>query len=99
MTDQANINRDALVDHCIEVLNGREDIGTVTTPGGGVMLGTCSVIELAHDLKQVVAEELARLIDCAFPDGEESDYHYGCEALLEHVQHRIEQLRPVGEGA
>lgn len=97
MTEQASTTPDVLVDHFIDALNGRDDIGTITTPDGGVMLGTCSTIELAHDLKQVVAAELERLMDRAFPDGEDSDYHYGCEALLEHVQDRIAELRPTEE--
>jgi hypothetical protein len=54
-------------------------------------------IEIAYPL--IVADELQRLVDRAFPDGEDSDYHYGCEALLDHLQARIAQLRPTEETA
>jgi len=42
-------------DMFIEVLNGRSDISTITTPDGGVMLGTSSVIELTRDLVRALA--------------------------------------------
>jgi hypothetical protein len=44
--------RDALVDRLIAVLTARTDIGTITVPelDDAVMLGTCSVIELARDI-------------------------------------------------
>ena len=40
----------------------------------------------------IVAAELQRLMDDAFPD-EDSDYHYGCERLLDLVRDRIPELR------
>lgn len=40
----------------------------------------------------IVAAELSRLLDIAFPD-EDLDYHYGCERLLELVRDRASELR------
>lgn len=44
------------------------------------------------DRAAAVWAELKRLFDEAFPDGEDSDYHYGSERLVDLVRDRIEQL-------
>jgi len=43
-----------------------------------------------------VAAVLQALLDDAFPD-EDSDYHYGCEQLLDGVRDSIPVLRPARE--
>jgi hypothetical protein len=45
------------------------------------------------DLGKIIAAELQRLVDRAFPDGDDSDYHYGCEALFDLTIDRIRELR------
>jgi hypothetical protein len=51
---------------------------------------------LVDHIRLTVLTELAVLVHEAFPDGENSDHHYGCEHLLELVQAR---RRALVEGA
>lgn len=44
----------------------------------------------------LVRAELQRIMDAAFPDGEDSDWHYGCEELWSQVDRR---LKAPGEAA
>jgi hypothetical protein len=53
---QSVIPTGTIEDMFIDVLNGRSDISTITRPDGGVMLGSSSVIELARDLTNALAE-------------------------------------------
>jgi hypothetical protein len=46
---------------------------------------------LVDHIRLTVLTELRVLIHEAFPE-EDTDHHYGCEALLELVQHRRRQL-------
>jgi hypothetical protein len=50
---------------------------------------------IAEVFPLILAAELQRMLDTAFPD-EDSDYHYGCEHLLDLVRDRASELR--GEG-
>lgn len=49
------------------------------------------LVEAAAPL--ILAGELERLLDEAFPNGEASDYHYALEALFEAIQNRASALR------
>jgi hypothetical protein len=47
---------------------------------------------LVDHLRLTVLTELQVLVHEAFPDGDASDHHYGCEALLDLVQARRREL-------
>jgi hypothetical protein len=95
-------------DMFIDVLNGRSDISTITYPDdeSRVMLGSSSVIELARDLTNALAER-TNFDACgetlAFLAKRRDDYHgyTGMGAVVDHDEARryeilMDVLDPTG---
>lgn len=107
-TKQNQIPTGTIEEMFIQVLNGRDDISTITHPGtGGTMLGTSSVIELARDLTNALAER-TNMDPCGevleFMAERRDGYHgySGFGAVVDHDEARryevlMDVLDPNGE--